>query len=55
MNIICIAKLLFGANFEILHYSCVFVRCQNLCKPESNFMQTGVDIFYCDNITSFLN
>ena len=45
MNIICVAKWLFEANFEILHCSGAFARNHKHCKPECSFMQTHVDYF----------
>ena len=52
MNIIFTAQLLPGANYKILNSSDVLARCQ---KPESIFIQTCVDCFYRENMTSFLN
>ena len=46
MNIIFIAKWLFGGNSEILHYSNVFARRQKLFKPESICKQISVNIFF---------
>ena len=54
MNIIYIVQWLFGGNSEIVHYSDVFARRQKLFKPESIFKQTRVNIFYRENMTSFL-
>ena len=45
MNIICIAQLLFDANFGILHCSGAFERRNKHCKPECSFIQTRVDYF----------
>ena len=36
-------------------YTDDFARHQKLCKPENIFKQTHVNIFYSENITSFLN
>ena len=55
MNIICIAQWWFCGNSEILHCSDVFARCQKLCKPETIFKKTCVNIFYSKNMTPFLN
>ena len=55
MNIICIAQWLFEANSEVLHCSDAFARHHKHCKPQCSFMQTHVDYFYCENMTSFLN
>ena len=54
MTIIFVAQWLFGANFEILHCSDVFVCRQELCKAESIFIQTRVNFFYRDNAISQL-
>ena len=56
MNIICIAQWLFGGNSGILHYSDVFARRQTSFNQGSIiFKQTLVNIFYRENMTSFLN
>ena len=54
MIIIFIAQWLFGGNSEILHASDVFEHRHKLCKPESIFKQTRVNL-YRENMTSFLN
>ena len=48
-------SIMTSANFEILHCSKVFARCQKLFEPESIFMQTHVNFFTAKNMTSFLN
>ena len=55
LNTICIAQWLLDANSEILHCSGAFARRHKHCKPECCFMQTRVDYFYRENMTSFLN
>ena len=49
VNIIFIAKWLFGGNSEILYCSDNFARRQKLWKPENIFQQTR-QYFYCENI-----
>ena len=44
-----------GGNSEILHCFDIFACRQKLGKPESNFKQTRVNFFNCENMLSFLN
>ena len=55
MNIIFIAQWLFRGNSEIWLCSDVFTCRQKLCKKDSIFKQTHVNIFYRENMTSSLN
>ena len=55
VNIRCIAQWLREANFKILFCSGAFTRRHTHRKPECYFMQTRVDYFYRENMTSFLN
>ena len=55
MNIIYIAQYLSGADFEILHCSRPFAQRHKLFKPRNTSKQTRVEIFYRENMTSFLN
>ena len=43
IDIICIAKWLYGASFQILHCSGVFAR-QELFKPENTFKQKRANL-----------
>ena len=45
INIICITKWIFGASFQILHYSSAFALRQKHFKPWNFFKQTHVDFF----------
>ena len=45
INIIFIAKWLYGADFQILHCSGAFGRRQKTFKPENTFKQTHVNFF----------
>ena len=42
-----IAKWLFGANLEILHYSYVFEGHQKFYKPKSIYAKHMSTFFYC--------
>ena len=53
INIIFIAKWLYGAEFQILHCS-VWTMLKTF-KPENTFKQTRVKFVYRENMTSFLN
>ena len=58
MNIIYISiitQYLSGADFEILHCFGPFARRHKLFKPRKTSKQTRVEIFYRENMTSFLN
>ena len=55
VNIIYIAQYLSGTNFEILYCSGPIARRHKLFKTRNTSKQTRVEIFYRENMTSFLN
>ena len=46
---------MYGANSEIVHYSNVFARRQNVCKQETRSCKNVSTFLYCETMTSFLN
>ena len=54
MNIIFIAKWLFGGNSESIHFSDVFECLQKLFKPENIFKQTRINFSFLNYVTATL-